>query len=529
MHELNKQFNNKYNFLKPFEIEYDKTQSLCIVTFLYPYDVEDITNQQHVEIEKYLERLFLINGGVKVKFRKSYLDEKLIVSAILEYIESDKKSIVPYLNENDIHSSYNGRTVHVVISLNKDVLKILDKLELEKGIKEYLNNNFIAYFDIDINSNDEIISSKIDFADIPAQKAKRRYKVTIDEEIIGKDITPVPQYIKDIKEAFKKNTSSDANFDSIILSGAISGLTRKTYKAKKGKHIGEDKPYYTFVLTDSEESIDCVMFCSISADKKIENIEDLSMVVCKGDIKKGLSDKITYYIKNMAFASPYKEEIKEDAIEDEIEYNFVEKFIEPEKKKVKEEKQINLFDVGNDSERNDGPVTYTDLINKNKIVVFDIETTGLDFEKCEITEIGAVKIEYGKVTEKFSSFVKTNEPIPLEVQNLTHITNEMIADAPNIDVVINKFYEWCKGCVLCGHNAIGFDIKFIKKAGEKVNLNFDNDIVDTMLIARQSSLKLKNYKLGTIVDALGLTLEGAHRAYNDAYATAQVLLELSKI
>ena len=50
-----------------------------------------------------------------------------------------------------------------------------------------------------------------------------------------------------------------------------------------------------------------------------------------------------------------------------------------------------------------------------------------------------------------------------------------------------------------------------------------------MLIARQSSLKLKNYKLGTIVDALGLTLEGAHRAYNDAYATAQVLLELSKI
>jgi len=52
--------------------------------------------------------------------------------------------------------------------------------------------------------------------------------------------------------------------------------------------------------------------------------------------------------------------------------------------------------------------------------------------------------------------------------------------------------------------------------------------MDTLIVARQSGLRLGNYKLGTIVKALGLTLEGAHRAYNDAYATARVLMELNK-
>ena len=112
----------------------------------------------------------------------------------------------------------------------------------------------------------------------------------------------------------------------------------------------------------------------------------------------------------------------------------------------------------------------------------------------------------------------------MEVQLLTHITDEMVKDAPSIENVIADFYDWTRGCVLSGYNVIGFDMKFIKKAGQKYN-----DIIDTLIVARTSKLRCSNYKLGTVVSALGLTLEGAHRAYNDAHATAQVLLALSKI
>lgn len=72
-------------------------------------------------------------------------------------------------------------------------------------------------------------------------------------------------------------------------------------------------------------------------------------------------------------------------------------------------------------------------------------------------------------------------------------------------------------------------MNFIKKAASANGLKFDNNIMDVFIMARQASLRTANYKLGTVVKALGLTLNDAHRAYNDAYATALVLLELSKI
>ena len=105
----------------------------------------------------------------------------------------------------------------------------------------------------------------------------------------------------------------------------------------------------------------------------------------------------------------------------------------------------------------------------------------------------------------------------------------MVANAPTPQDVVYNFYEWSKGCILSGYNVIGFDIKFIRKVAEQIGVKFENEIIDTLIVARQSTLRLKNYKLGTVVDALGLTLENAHRAYNDAHATALVLMELHKI
>ena len=105
----------------------------------------------------------------------------------------------------------------------------------------------------------------------------------------------------------------------------------------------------------------------------------------------------------------------------------------------------------------------------------------------------------------------------------------MVEDAPPVEAVIAKFYEFTRGCVLSGHNVINFDIKFIKRFGQIQNLIFDNDVIDTMNEARVSRLKISRFNLGTVTKALGIELKDAHRAWNDAFATAQVLLKLNEL
>ena len=95
-------------------------------------------------------------------------------------------------------------------------------------------------------------------------------------------------------------------------------------------------------------------------------------------------------------------------------------------------------------------------------VVFDIETTGFSPDVNHIIEIGAVKVEGGKITERFSSFVNPQVPIPYRIEELTHINDSMVIDAPTIDVVLPDFLHFCEGCVLVAHNA-DFDVNFIKK------------------------------------------------------------------
>ena len=103
----------------------------------------------------------------------------------------------------------------------------------------------------------------------------------------------------------------------------------------------------------------------------------------------------------------------------------------------------------------------------------------------------------------------------------------MVEDCEYGEYIIPDFYKFCEGCVLVGYN-VNFDYQFIQKLAGKVGLNFKNEISDAMEIAK-SKLKLSNYKLITVVKSLNLVLENAHRAYNDALATAKVYLKLNEI
>lgn len=158
-------------------------------------------------------------------------------------------------------------------------------------------------------------------------------------------------------------------------------------------------------------------------------------------------------------------------------------------------------------------------------VVFDIETTGLSKETESITEIGAVKVVDGKIIDRFSTFVNPERPIPAEITKLTGITNEMVADAPVITEILPKFLEFCQDAVLVAHNA-NFDTGFIRlNAERKCGIEVKNTVLDTLELSRALLPELKKHKLDIICEQMGVSLEGHHRAVNDAEATAEVFLK----
>ena len=157
-------------------------------------------------------------------------------------------------------------------------------------------------------------------------------------------------------------------------------------------------------------------------------------------------------------------------------------------------------------------------------VVFDIETTGFSPEKNKIIEIGAVKVVDGKITEKFSTFVNPDVPIPFEIEKLTSINDEMVLPAPKIDVVLPDFLKFCEGCALVAHNA-SFDVSFIAHNAKEQGLPFDPTVLDTVAMARHLLPNLNRFKLDTVAKALGVSLENHHRAVDDAGATAEIFVK----
>ena len=157
-------------------------------------------------------------------------------------------------------------------------------------------------------------------------------------------------------------------------------------------------------------------------------------------------------------------------------------------------------------------------------VVFDIETTGFSATRDRIIEIGAVKVVEGKIVDKYSTFVNPDIPIPFEIENLTHITDEMVMDAPMIDVILPQFLEFCKGCILVAHNA-SFDVGFIRTKAAEMQIETDFTVVDTVGLARMLLPKLNRFKLNVVAKELHVSLESHHRAVDDAGATAEIFVK----
>ena len=162
---------------------------------------------------------------------------------------------------------------------------------------------------------------------------------------------------------------------------------------------------------------------------------------------------------------------------------------------------------------------------EDDFVVFDIETTGFSPVNNRIIEIGAVKVCGGQVTERFSTFVNPQVPIPFEIEKLTGIRDDMVTDAPLIEEVLPRFLEFCRGAILVAHNA-GFDMSFMLENARRQELPMEHTYVDTVGIARVLLPNQAKHTLDAVAKTLNISLENHHRAVDDAECTAWIFVKL---
>ncbi|WP_138159041.1 PolC-type DNA polymerase III [Peptoniphilus catoniae] len=174
------------------------------------------------------------------------------------------------------------------------------------------------------------------------------------------------------------------------------------------------------------------------------------------------------------------------------------------------------------------PIVTNYKENSNSFVVFDIETTGFSPRTDKITEIGAVKIIDGKIVDRYSQLVNPEKSIPKKVEELTGLSNALLESEPKIEDIIGDFYDFCNGSVLVAHNA-GFDSSFIRRDFTNNGYKFDYAVLDTLQLSRAVVKGTKRYNLSTLSKKLGVSLVNAHRAVNDAEATAEVFLKMMEL
>ncbi|MBE5776975.1 MAG: PolC-type DNA polymerase III [Clostridiales bacterium] len=166
-----------------------------------------------------------------------------------------------------------------------------------------------------------------------------------------------------------------------------------------------------------------------------------------------------------------------------------------------------------------------DLPIDTPVVVLDFETTGLNTSKDRVIEIGAVKLHHGQVVDSFGTFVNPGMLLPQKIVEITHISDQMLRDAPDASVAIPQLMEFLGDCPIAAHNA-KFDCAVLEAELKRLNRTHECLKIDTLTLARKLYPELKSHRLGAVCKHLHVSLKGAHRAVNDAAATAQCLNQM---
>lgn len=323
------------------------------------------------------------------------------------------------------------------------------------------------------------------------------------ESFIGDPIYERPSYIMDAHP-----------LDGAVLCGKVRDFTEHKRAMKEGET--EQKYFFKFRLEDFTGSIDCIYFPTKKSIDKIRSLTVGKEIVAFGSVEyntfrgvKSLSYKVRFI---STCTLPENFVINRARMVVPAEY----KHVHPTE--YEEYEQDDLFKI------KDEIPPY--LIGK-EFVVYDLETTGLNRDTDRIIEIGAVKLKDGVITQAFSTLVDPQCLIPDKTVEITGITDADVKGAPTIAEAMPDFFKFCDGAVMVGQNSMQFDWPFVRAKAEPMNIYFENEQLDVMLLAKKYFPDLSRYNLDFLSRQFGIVNEEAHRAVSDAVTTAKIFIKLA--
>src|SRR3954449_2393115 len=161
-----------------------------------------------------------------------------------------------------------------------------------------------------------------------------------------------------------------------------------------------------------------------------------------------------------------------------------------------------------------------------EFLAVDTETNGLGRDLCELTEVGAVLVGGGELHERWGSLVGVSRPLSRGIQRFTGISQAMVDAAPRPERVLPELAAQLRGRVLVAHSA-RFDARVLRQAFDRAALTWpDPPVLCTVALARRLAPLQRRRGLAALADALGIEVEGVHRALPDAETCARVFCAL---
>lgn len=504
-------------------------------------------------------------------------------------VRRDIPSINGTLNNAEVRFENNTLTINLLnggktLLDSKGFDKALIKLVSEE-FNLYISVNYTGTFEVEENSeeykaaiqdaqekiNRENLQKAAEFYQEEAETAEKREEkhaenTTLEIEVReGKFATPQiiqssirPLYGRSIRGKMIPISSISGDSGRIVVWGDVFDIEKKVTKSG-------DKNIFTIDITDYTGSTTVKVFNSIKESAVIDNIKKGDTIVVQGDVE---YDKYAgeLVVNARSIGTAQKVKVVDNAEKKRVElhmhtnmsqmdavtsagdlvnraYQWGHKAVAitdhgvaqafPDAMKAadkinKDEEKIKIIygveayfmDDLVESVKGDADTGFD-----GTFICFDIETTGLSAARDKITEIGAVKVENGVITDTFSTFANPEMPIPQKITQLTGITDDMVKDAPSQSEAVGAFLEFAGDNVLVAHNA-PFDTSFIAKACEDMGREYNYTSIDTVAISRAILTDIKNCKLDTVAKFLRLGDFNHHRATDDAEMLARIFINL---
>ena len=477
-------------------IEVERSNGLVRYNFICDKTVDsEVKNKILAEAEKITGQVF---KTVQITVKKIACDSELICNEIFKYLNENYPSISIFLKLTDISCSEKDGQMRFVIRLTADGVEYVNRNGAIKKLSEYLSKNFCADFigsceTKEVEDTVSLLSEEV-YTD-QLQKIEHR-TIKVKEVVVIDDVTigDTALYLED--------ASGEA---SVTVCGKITDVKEKETKT--------GKPMFVIHIDDTTGRISGVYFSKKSTLGMIRALKVGDDIIARGSFSDYNGRRSFTYDKINRCTFP-EDFVKKDRFKKKAPKDYRLVFPSP----ASTVKISSVFDQAQG---------LPEELTSREYVVFDLETTGLELMSNGITEIGAVKIKNGKISEQFTTLVKPDYRIDAENFKITGISEEMVKDSPKIGEVMPDFIKFIEGAVLVAHNA-DFDMRFIKRFAGAEDFEIKNKVLDTMDLSRRYLPELRRNDLQTLADRFQVIFHH-HRALSDAYATAEIFIELIKI